>query len=251
MLAKRIISCLDIKEGKTVKGVRFKNLADVGDPVEMAARYNSEGADELVFLDISATLEGRKTFVQLVERMAACLTVPFTVGGGIASVHDAGVLLQAGADKVAVNSAAVMRPALVGELSRQFGSQCIVAAVDARSVEGVWRVTTHAGTVPTQKELFSWARELQDLGAGEILFTSMDHDGTQQGYACDACRRLSRELSLPVIASGGAGSIQDFVEVLAGPYSADAALAAGVFHYGQIGIGALKQALKDNKIPVR
>lgn len=251
MLAKRIIPCLDIKEGKTVKGVKFLNLSNVGDPIEMAAEYDHQGADELVFLDISATLEGRKTFAKLVERIAARLSIPFTVGGGIGSARDAQILLQAGADKVAVNSAAVRNPALVRELRQQFGSQCIVAAIDAKQNGGIWQVTTHAGTRPTEKELFSWALTLQDLGAGEILFTSMDHDGTQNGYACEAYHRLSQELSIPVIASGGAGSVAHIADVLSEKGGADAALAAGIFHYGTIQIPELKRQLKQLNIPIR
>lgn len=251
MLAKRIIPCLDIKDGKTVKGVRFQNLSQVGDPVALAQAYCQQGADELVFLDISATLEGRKTFAQLVERMAACLTIPFTVGGGISSVQDAERLLKAGADKVAVNTAAVLHPELVRALKQQFGTQFIVAAIDARQVQGRWQVTTHAGTRFTDKELFSWADTLQTLGAGEILFTSMDHDGTHNGYACDAYRTLSNALDIPVIASGGAGTVRHFAEVLGPPGQADAALAAGVFHYGTIPIPYLKEQLKSLHIPIR
>lgn len=250
MLAKRIIPCLDIKDGVTVKGINFTGLKDVGDPVELASRYASDGADELVCLDISATLEGRKTFAAIVERIAEVVDIPFTVGGGIASVEDAGRLLLAGADKVSVNSAAVRRPELIDEIASQYGSQFIVAAIDARQYGGKWVVTTHSGTRPTDRELFSWAREVVDRGAGEILFTSMDNDGTGKGYPCKTFAALSEMLSVPVIASGGAGSVEDIAEVLTAG-QADAALAASIFHYGRIGIGELKSALSSRGIPIR
>lgn len=250
MLAKRIIPCLDVKEGQTVKGVNFLGLREVGDPVELGRRYAMEGADELVYLDISASLEGRKTFAQLVSRIAENINIPFTVGGGISTVDDAGRLLDAGADKVTVNSAAVARPELISEIARKYGSQFIVAAIDARCDGGVWRVTTHGGSRLTDKELFSWAREAQERGCGEILFTSMDHDGTKNGYACSLYSRLSAELSIPVIASGGAGTISHIAEVLQ-PGCADAALAASIFHFGEISIPELKIELKNRNIPVR
>ena len=250
MLAKRIIPCLDIKEGETVKGINFEGLRSVGDPVELGAKYAAEGADELVYLDISATLEGRKTFAGLVERIAARIDIPFTVGGGIASADDAGRLLDAGADKVTVNSAAVSDPQLIDDIARRYGSQFVVAAIDAKSVDGRWRVTTHGGKRLTERELFAWAREVESRGAGEILFTSMDHDGTRNGYPCDTFARLSEMLSIPVIASGGAGSTDHIAEVLTAG-RADAALAASIFHYGEIPIPVLKHELRSRGICVR
>ena len=250
MLAKRIIPCLDIKEGQTVKGINFLELRDVGDPVALGRRYAEEGADELVYLDISASMEGRKTFAELVTRIAANINIPFTVGGGIASVEDAGRLLTAGADKVTVNSAAVNNPDLISEIASKYGSQFVVVAIDAKQIDGVWRITTHGGHRLTEKELFSWAREAQERGAGEILFTSMDHDGTKNGYPCETYARLSQMLSIPVIASGGAGTVQHIADVLT-EGCADAALAASIFHYGEIPIPYLKQELKKMHIPVR
>ncbi len=251
MLAKRIIPCLDIKEGQTVKGVNFEGLRNVGDPVELGARYAAEGADELVFLDISATLEGRRTFASLVERIAERIDIPFTVGGGIASLDDAERLLVAGADKISVNSAAVRRPELIDELAAKYGSQFVVTAIDAKMDDyGTWHVTTHSGSRMTDRELFAWAHEAQERGAGEILFTSMNHDGTRHGYPCEVFARLSTSLSIPVIASGGAGSAEDIAQVLTEGH-ADAALAASIFHYGEITIGELKQYLKNKNINVR
>ncbi|HJB85034.1 MAG TPA: imidazole glycerol phosphate synthase subunit HisF [Candidatus Alistipes merdigallinarum] len=250
MLAKRIIPCLDIKEGQTVKGINFLELRDVGDPVALGKRYAEDGADELVYLDISASMEGRKTFAELVTRIAANINIPFTVGGGIASIEDAGRLLTAGADKVTVNSAAVNNPELISEIASKYGSQFVVVAIDAKQIDGVWRVTTHGGHRLTEKELFSWAREAQERGAGEILFTSMDHDGTKNGYPCETYARLSQMLSIPVIASGGAGTVQHIADVLT-EGCADAALAASIFHYGEIPIPYLKQELKKMHIPVR
>ena len=250
MLAKRIIPCLDIKEGQTVKGINFLELRDVGDPVALGRRYAEEGADELVYLDISASMEGRKTFAELVTRIAANINIPFTVGGGIASIEDAGRLLTAGADKVTVNSAAVNNPELISEIASKYGSQFVVVAIDAKQIDGVWRVTTHGGHRLTEKELFSWAREAQERGAGEILFTSMDHDGTKNGYPCETYARLSQMLSIPVIASGGAGTVQHIADVLT-KGCADAALAASIFHYGEIPIPYLKQELNKMHIPVR
>ena len=250
MLAKRIIPCLDIKDGQTVKGIHFEGLRTVGDPVELGRRYAEQGADELVYLDISATQEGRSTFLDLVGRLAAVLDIPFTVGGGIASVEDAGRLLAAGADKVTVNSAAVAREELIAEIASRYGSQFVVVAIDAKQIDGTWRVTTHGGKRPSDRELFSWAKRAQELGAGEILFTSMDHDGTQAGYPIDVFARLSSELSIPVIASGGAGTVEHIAEVLADGV-ADAALAASIFHYGTIPIPVLKQELHKLHIPVR
>ena len=249
MLAKRIIPCLDIREGQTVKGINFVGLRNVGDPVELGAKYAAEGADELVYLDISATEEGRQTFTELVARIAEHIDIPFTVGGGIASVADAGRLLDAGADKVTVNSAAVRDPALIDAIASKYGSQFVVAAIDARTVDGRWVVTTHGGRRPTQRELFAWAAEATDRGAGEILFTSMDHDGTRNGYPCDTFAQLSL-LPVPVIASGGAGSVQHIADALT-LGRADAALAASIFHYGEIPIPVLKRELRARNIPVR
>ena len=250
MVTKRIIPCLDVKDGVVVKGINFEGLKEVGDAVEMGVRYSREGADELVYLDISATREGRRTFADLVRRIALGIDIPFTVGGGIGSVEDAARLLDAGADKVTVNSAALANPALIGEIASKYGSQFVVVAIDAKCVEGRWMCTTHGGSRFTERELFDWAREAQERGAGEILFTSMDHDGTKAGYACEVYARLASELSVPVIASGGAGSVQDIVDVLT-VGRADAALAASIFHYGEIPIPALKKALSDASIPVR
>ena len=250
MVAKRIIPCLDVKDGVVVKGINFEGLREVGDAVEMGARYAREGADELVYLDISATKEGRSTFAGLVSRIARRIDIPFTVGGGIHSLDDAARLLDAGADKVTVNSAALADPSLVSQIAGKYGNQFVVVAIDAKCVEGRWMCTTHGGSRFTDRELFDWAREAQERGAGEILFTSMDHDGTRAGYACDVYARLASELSVPLIASGGAGSVQDIVDVLT-VGKADAALAASIFHYGQIPIPTLKQALSEATIPVR
>ncbi|MEX2233605.1 MAG: imidazole glycerol phosphate synthase subunit HisF [Cyclobacteriaceae bacterium] len=250
MLTKRIIPCLDIKDGRTVKGVNFINIRDAGDPVELAALYAQQGADELVFLDISATNEERKTFASLVKDIARHINIPFTVGGGISSVADVAPLLEAGADKVSINSAAVRNPDLIDELSKAFGSQCIVLAVDARKVDNQWIVHTHGGKKPTDKKLFSWAKEGQTRGAGEILFTSMDHDGTKKGFAIDALKKLHDLLTIPVIASGGAGEAGHFMEVfILG--RADAALAASIFHFGEVKIPDLKLYLNERKIDVR
>lgn len=251
MLTKRIIPCLDVKNGRTVKGINFEGLADVGDPVELGARYALEGADELVYLDISASREGRGTFTRLVERVADRVNIPFTVGGGISSLDDAASLLDAGADKISINSAAVKNPQLISDIAGKYGSQFVVVAIDARSGDdGLWHVTTHGGSRLTDRELFQWAREAQERGAGEILFTSMDHDGTRSGYPCDLYRRLTSSLSIPVIASGGAGSPADIADVLT-LGGADAALAASIFHYGEITIHNLKTLLATRGIPVR
>ncbi len=250
MVAKRIIPCLDVKDGVVVKGINFEGLKEVGDAVQMGVQYAREGADELVYLDISATREGRSTFADLVRRIALGIDIPFTVGGGIGSVEDAARLLEAGADKISINSSALARPRLISELAGQYGSQFVVVAIDAKKVEGRWLCTTHGGSRFTERELFDWAREAQERGAGEILFTSMDHDGTKAGYACEVYAHLASELSVPVIASGGAGSVQDIVDVLT-TGRADAALAASIFHYGEIPIPALKKALKEANIPVR
>ena len=250
MLAKRIIPCLDIKDGQTVKGINFLGLREVGDPVDLGRLYAQQGADELVYLDISATFEGRRTFAELVTRIAENINIPFTVGGGIASVDDAGRLLGAGADKVTVNSAAVRNPQLISDIASKYGNQFVVVAIDAKQVDGQWRVTTHGGRKFSERELFSWAREAQERGAGEILFTSMDHDGTKNGYPCDTFARLSEMLSIPIIASGGAGTIQHIADVLTRG-KADAALAASIFHYGEIPIPTLKAALHQANIPIR
>ena len=249
MLAKRIIPCLDIRDGQTVKGIHFEGLRQVGDPVELGAKYAAQGADELVYLDISASEEGRRTFTELVTRIAARIDIPFTVGGGIASVEDAGRLLDAGADKVTVNSAAVRNPSLIDAIAAKYGSQFVVAAIDARQVDGRWVVTTHGGKRPTDRELFTWARETVERGAGEILFTSMDHDGTKNGYPCETFARLA-ELPVPIIASGGAGTVDHIAEVLTRG-RADAALAASIFHYNEIPIPRLKRELRDRGIAVR
>ncbi len=250
MLAKRIIPCLDIKDGATVKGINFVGLKTVGDPVELGKKYALEGADELVYLDISATNEGRKTFTELVSRIAEGLNIPFTVGGGISSVEDAARLLQAGADKVSINSAAVRRPELIDEIANRYGNQFVVVAIDGKVVDGKWVVTTHGGQRLTERELFTWAKEAQERGAGEILFTSMDHDGTKNGYPCETYARLSDILSIPVIASGGAGTVDHIAQVLS-EGKADAALAASIFHYGEIPIPVLKKALDEKGINVR
>ncbi len=250
MVTKRIIPCLDVKDGVVVKGVNFEGLREAGDAVEMGARYARDGADELVYLDISASREGRKTFVSLVERVAAAINIPFTVGGGVSSVEDAAMLLDAGADKVSVNSAAVADPGLISRLAERYGSQFVVCAIDARRVGGRWMVTTHGGSRMTDKELMTWAREAQERGAGEILFTSMDHDGTRSGYPCEVYAELCASLSVPVIASGGAGSAGDIAEVLTRG-GADAALAASIFHYGEISIPGLKRQLAAMHINVR
>ncbi len=249
MLAKRIIPCLDIKEGQTVKGINFLGLQQVGDPVELGAKYAAEGADELVYLDISATLEGRNTFTDLVTRIAERINIPFTVGGGISSIADAERLLGAGADKITINSSAVANPALIDEIASKYGSQFIVVAIDAKRIDGVWRVCTHGGKRPTDGELFSWSREAYERGAGEILFTSMDHDGTKSGYPCEEFARLA-ELPIPIIASGGAGTSQHIADVLT-LGGADAALAASIFHYNEIPIPVLKEELRRQGICVR
>ncbi|MBI9064565.1 MAG: imidazole glycerol phosphate synthase subunit HisF, partial [Marinilabiliaceae bacterium] len=232
MLAKRIIPCLDIKNGQTVKGVKFVEIKEVGDPVELGALYAEQGADELVFLDITATHEGRKTFVDLVKRIARNINIPFTVGGGISEVKDAEVLLSAGADKISINSSAVRNPQLIDDMARNFGSQFVVVAIDAKydEVEDDWIVTVNGGRIPTEKRLFSWAREAEERGAGEILFTSMDHDGVKQGFANEALARLSDELTIPIIASGGAGAMEHFKDVFT-LGKADAGLAASIFHF--------------------
>ena len=250
MLAKRIIPCLDIKDGRTVKGVNFVDLRDARDPVELAAIYAEKGADELVFLDITATEQKRSTLVDLVLKVAEKVDIPFTVGGGISSVEDVAILLQSGADKVSVNSAAVKRPQLINELSDKFGSQCIVVAIDAKFIEGEWMVHLVGGKVPTSIKLFDWAKEVEQRGAGEILFTSMDHDGTKNGFANEALRKLGEQVNIPIIASGGGGTIQHFVAVFE-QGKADAALAASIFHFNEVKISEIKSTLKTEGIPVR
>ena len=250
MVAKRIIPCLDVKDGRTVKGIHFVGLRDMGDAVELGARYAAEGADELVYLDISASAEGRKTFCDLVSRVAEQINIPFTVGGGIATIDDAARLLDAGADKISVNTAAINNPGLIDAIAGKYGSQFVVIAIDARVVDGRWMATTHGGRVATDRELFSWAREAQERGAGELLFTSMDHDGTRDGYPCETYAALAESLSIPIIASGGAGNIQHIADVLT-LGRADAALAASIFHSGEIPIPVLKQELRKQNIPVR
>ncbi len=250
MLTKRIIPCLDIKNGRTVKGVNFENLIDAGDPVELAKYYSENGADELVFLDISATKEKRKTLVDLVERIAKNINIPFTVGGGISSVGDVSILLQSGADKVSVNSSAVKNPELINHLANKFGSQCIIVAIDAKQIDDNWKVYLVGGKVPTEIDLFEWAAEVEKRGAGEILFTSMNHDGTKDGYANQTLAIISQLVNIPVIASGGAGNMQHFADVFKIGKS-DAALAASVFHFNEISIAELKQFLNNQDINMR
>jgi imidazole glycerol-phosphate synthase subunit HisF len=250
MLKKRIIPCLDIRDGRTVKGINFVDIRDAGDPVELAKSYQLQGADELVFLDITATVENRGTLIQLVEQIAAEISIPFTVGGGLREIADVDALLAAGADKVSINSSAVARPAFLTELADNFGSQCIVLAIDTNQVDGQWQVFTHGGRKPTDIDTFAWAREGQERGAGEILLTSMAHDGTKQGFALELTSSLSHALSIPVIASGGAGNAQHFAEVFT-QGQADAALAASIFHFGEVPIPELKAFLRSQNIPVR
>jgi len=250
MLTKRIVPCLDIKDGRTVKGINFLDLRDAGDPVELAKIYADTGADELVFLDISATEEKRKTLVDLVKRIAATIDIPFIVGGGISSVSDIDMLLKAGADKVSINSSAVKNPELINKAAAKFGSQCITVAIDAKQIDGDWRVHLVGGKVPTDILLFEWAVEVAQRGAGEILFTSMDHDGTKDGFANEALEILSELVNIPIIASGGAGAKKHFTEVFKRG-RADAALAASVFHFKEISIQELKTELKKQGIPVR
>lgn len=250
MLAKRIIPCLDIKDGQTVKGTNFVNLRQAGDPVELGHAYSMQGADELVFLDITATHEGRKTFTDLVKRIAAAINIPFTVGGGINELADVERLLNAGADKVSINSAALRRPELIDEIAKNFGSQVCVVAIDAKESEEGWKCYLNGGRIETEHNLFQWASEVCNRGAGEILFTSMDHDGVKTGYANKALARLADELSVPVIASGGAGKMEHFKDAFR-EGKADAALAASVFHFGEIKIPELKSYLCAEGINVR
>jgi len=250
MLAKRIIPCLDIKDGRTVKGINFENLRDAGDPVELGALYSEQGADELVFLDITATHEKRKTMATLARNIARHLNIPFTIGGGINSVEDAENLLTCGADKVSINSAAVRRPVLIDEMAGAFGSQFVVLAVDAKEVEGEWLVHLNGGRIATDIKLLDWVKEAEERGAGEILFTSMNHDGTKNGFACEPTAQISEALSIPVIASGGAGTMAHFEEVFT-KGKADAGLAASIFHFNEVKIRELKQYLEDKAITVR
>ena len=250
MLTKRIIPCLDIKDGRTVKGINFEQIRDAGDPVELGALYAEQGADELVFLDITATQERRKTFASLAEEIAKHLNIPFTVGGGINSIQDAEKLLHAGADKVSINSAAVRNPNLISEMAEAFGSQFVVVAIDGKQVDQNWEVFVSGGKIATGIEMFDWAKEVTDRGAGEILFTSMNHDGTKSGFANQALRKMSESVSIPVIASGGAGAMEHFTNVFEDG-KADAALAASIFHFKEIAIPDLKNYLKDQNIPVR
>ena len=250
-LTKRIIPCLDIKDGRTVKGTNFINLRDAGDPVELGALYAKEGADELVFLDITATVEKRKTLSELVNKIAHHVNIPFTVGGGISSVEDVNVLLQNGADKISVNTSAFKTPKLINELAKEFGSQCVVLAIDTKKEEdGEWYVYLNGGRTKTDKKCFDWGNEAVDRGAGEILLTSMNHDGTKNGFAIEITKLLSENLPVPVIASGGAGNMEHFVEVFE-KAAADAALAASIFHFKEITIPDLKKFLHQQNIPVR
>lgn len=250
MLAKRIIPCLDVKDGMTVKGTNFVNLRQAGDPVELGRTYSMQGADELVFLDITASHEGRKTFTDMVQRVAATLSIPFTVGGGINELKDVERLLSAGADKVSINSAALRRPELIDEIASHFGSQVCVVAIDARQDEKGWTCYMNGGRIPTERNLFDWAREANERGAGEILFTSMNHDGVKTGFANEALDRLASTLTIPVIASGGAGAKEHFRDAFLQGH-ADAALAASVFHFGEISIPDLKEYLRGEGISVR
>lgn len=250
MLKKRIIPCLDIQNGQTVKGVNFVNIRQAGDPVELAQRYAYGGADELVLLDITATVEERGTFVEVVENVARAVHIPFTVGGGISSVAQVAVLLQAGADKVSINSAAVRRPDLIDELAAAFGSQCVVVAIDAMTVGDTWHIATHGGRQATELECVAWAREAEQRGAGELLLTSMSQDGTKAGFALDLTRAVAEAVNIPVIASGGAGTVEHFVEVF-DVGRADAALAAGIFHFGEMTVAGLKEELVGRGVRVR
>ncbi|MBK6935943.1 MAG: imidazole glycerol phosphate synthase subunit HisF [Chitinophagaceae bacterium] len=250
MLTRRIIPCLDIKDGRTVKGTNFIHLRDAGDPVELAIRYCEEGADELVFLDITATTEKRKTLARLVRDIATHISIPFTVGGGINTAEDVTLLLENGADKISINTSAVRNPSLVDELAKNFGSQCVVVAIDAKITDNDWKVVTHGGRTPTSLLVTDWAKEIADRGAGEILLTSMENDGTKNGFAVELTKEISGTVHIPVIASGGAGKIEHFATVFHDG-NADAALAASIFHFGEIAITDLKRYLQEQKIPVR
>ncbi|WP_353164555.1 imidazole glycerol phosphate synthase subunit HisF [Empedobacter brevis] len=250
MLKKRIIPCLDIKDGRTVKGINFIGLRDAGDPVELAKKYVEEGADELVFLDITATIEKRKTLVEMVEKIAGAINIPFTVGGGINSVEDASLVILAGADKVSVNSSAVKNPQLIADLATQFGSQCVVVAVDTRSVDGIQKVFVSGGKTETEWKTLDWVKKVEKLGAGEILLTSMDGDGTKSGFKIDVTKDVSASVNIPVIASGGAGEMKHFAEIFT-QTKASGGLAASIFHFGEIPIPTLKTYLKEQNIPLR
>ncbi|CAM3950389.1 imidazole glycerol phosphate synthase subunit HisF [Flavobacterium antarcticum] len=250
MLKKRIIPCLDIKDNRTVKGINFENIIDAGDPIELAKRYVIEGADELVFLDITATQEKRKTLTELVRKIAAEINIPFTVGGGINSLEDANAIIDSGADKISVNSAAILNRNLITEISKQYGNQCVVVAIDTKFVDGEWMVFRSGGKIPTGLKAVDWAKKVANLGAGEILLTSMNNDGTKAGFACDITKQISEVVSIPVIASGGAGTMEHFAEVFQ-ETKATGALAASVFHFGQIPIPELKNYLKTQNIPIR
>ena len=250
MLKKRIIPCLDIKDNRTVKGINFENIIDAGDPIELAKRYVLEGADELVFLDITATQEKRKTLTQLVRKIAAEINIPFTVGGGINSLDDAKAIIDSGADKISVNSAAILNPELITEIATTYGNQCVVVAIDAKFVDSEWMVFRSGGKIATDLKAVDWAKTAERLGAGEILLTSMNNDGTKNGFACDITKQVSESVSMPVIASGGAGTMEHFATVFQ-ETKATGALAASVFHFGQIAIPQLKKYLKTKNIPIR
>lgn len=250
MLKKRIIPCLDIKDGRTVKGINFIDIRDAGDPIELAKKYVKEGADELVFLDITATIEKRKTLVELVGKIAKEINIPFTVGGGINSVEDVSAIINAGADKVSINSFAVKHPELISEIASQYGSQCVVVAIDTKFENGEWMVYVSGGKIPTSLKTVSWAKQAETLGAGEILLTSMNNDGTKNGFAIDITNEVSQAVNIPVIASGGAGAKEHFKEIFQRS-KASGALAASVFHFGEIPIPELKNYLKTQNIPVR
>lgn len=250
MLKKRIIPCLDIKDGRTVKGINFVDIRDAGDPVELAIKYANESADELVFLDITATIEKRKTLVELVSRIAKTINIPFTVGGGINSLEDAQAVIKAGADKVSVNSSAVNNPQLIADIANQFGNQCVVVAIDTKFENNDWWVYVNGGKTSTGLKTFDWLKTVERLGAGEILLTSMNHDGTKKGFACDLLVQVCQEINIPVIASGGAGALAHFEEVFT-QTNVSAALAASIFHYNEIPIPTLKKYLKTKNIPIR
>jgi imidazole glycerol-phosphate synthase subunit HisF len=250
MLKRRIIPCLDIKDGRTVKGVNFINLVDAGDPVELAKDYVRQGADELVFLDITATIENRKALAGLVERISSEINIPFTVGGGIHNIEDVSVLIRAGADKVTVNSAAVRRPELIAEIAGEFGSQCVVVAIDTKCIENEWIVYVDGGRTPTELKTHEWARRVEELGAGEIMLTSMNTDGTKSGFSLDITNDVSKSVNIPVIASGGAGAMEHFRDVFFNT-ECSAALAASIFHFGEISISDLKKYLKHEGISIR
>lgn len=250
MLKKRIIPCLDIMDGRTVKGINFVGIKDAGDPIELAKRYVDEGADELVFLDITATVEKRATLISLVEKISREIDIPFTVGGGINSVDDVRAIIQAGADKVSINSSAIKRPELISEIAREFGNQCVVVAVDTKKIDNEWIVFIHGGRTQTDLKTIDWVKQAEKLGAGEILLTSMNNDGTKSGFALDITAQVADAIQIPVIASGGAGSIQDF-DALFTTTKATAGLAASIFHYGEIPIPTLKQELINKNIPIR